>query len=66
MLDQHGDEPLDRAEDDAVDHDRSLRLAVRGDVGQVEALGSVKSHWMVAHCQERPIASSSLTSILGP
>ena len=39
VLGDDADEALDRAEHDAVDHDRAVALAVRADVFEVKALG---------------------------
>ena len=42
VFDQAADEPLDGAEEGAVDHEGGVALAVRGDVFHVEAEGEVE------------------------
>ena len=42
VLDQDGEEPLDRAEQGAVEHDRSVAGVVRADVLELEPLGMVE------------------------
>jgi hypothetical protein len=39
VLDQDAQEPFERAEDRAVEHDGAVRLPVLAHVGQVEVLG---------------------------
>ena len=66
MLDQDADEALERAEDRAVEHQRTMLLAVLADVHRAEPLGHLRSRagW-VPHCQVRPIASVRWNSSLG-
>ena len=67
VLDEHADEPLDRAELRRVDHHRLLPGAVGGLVlAGRSPCGWLKSYWIVDICQVRPIASRACTEIFGP
>ena len=52
VLEQHAEEPLDRAEQGAVQHDRPVPLVVGADVLETRtAAGMLKSNWIVDSCQ---------------
>ena len=66
VLDVDADEALERSEQRAVQHHRLVLLAVGAGEVNAEARRQVQVRpgWS-AHCHSRPIASLSLTSILG-
>ena len=66
VLEQHAEEPLDRAEQGPVDHDRRCRSPSAPTYSRPKRSGMLKSTWMVDSCQLRPMASRTFTSILGP
>ena len=67
VLDEHAEEPLDRAELRRVDHHRLLAGAVGAPGTRARSrAGWLKSYWMVDICQVRPIASRHCTEIFGP
>ena len=61
VLDEDGEEPLDRPEQRAVDHDRAVPLVVGADVLAGRSAAAVwKSSWIVDICHVRPMASRRL------
>ncbi len=65
VLGEDAEEPLDRAEQRAVDHVRLLPVPSDAVYSRSNRSGSWKSTWMVLICQVRPMASLACTEIFG-
>ena len=66
VLGEDGEEPLDRAEQRAVDHHRRWRSLSAPTYSSSKRCGSWKSSWIVDICHVRPMASRACTRDLRP
>ena len=66
VLDQNAEEAFDGTEECAMDHQWLVARAVFADKFQVEARGKIEIELDSGELPRRPMASMSLTSILGP